>query len=508
MRASMRKMSTGRAPPLTKIVATIGPASEQLPMLSQVVAAGMRVMRINFSHATYEEADLRATNIKLCPGMSMLHRGTGSNLRAVMLDTQGPEIRTGSFAGGVKEVELKTGQKITLTTDKAFQNNQSVDRIWISYDRIHENASKNTVILLDDGAVEVVVEKTDGLGGQNLYCRVNNSGTLGNKKGVNMPGSKVLLPAISDKDKQDLIWGVKNDVDFIAASFVRKASDIFEIREFLAEVIKKERPGSAMPKIISKIESTEALENFQSILDASDAIMVARGDLGVEIPMQTLCNVQKDIVRQSNLAGKPVVVATQMLESMQKNPRPTRAECTDVANAVFDGADCVMLSGESAKGKYPVAAVSMMNSICVEAESSLAENDVSVRAMSDGTALDATASAVAEAVASLEGVSAIVVLANGTAVPAALAKFRPNVPIVTFVPDAKTGRFLQLHRGVHPVLATQDMFEEDADPLSVAVEHAMILKFVKTGDKVVLVSPVQGNDRISSSITFRIVEVL
>ena len=236
--------------------------------------------------------------------------------------------------------------------------------------------------------------------------------------------------------------------------------------------------------------------------------MVARGDLGVEIPLQTLCNVQKEIVRQCNRAGKPVIVATQMLESMQKNPRPTRAECTDVANAVFDGADCVMLSGESAKGKYPVQAVSMMTNICLEAEKTLDENDASVLALSDGSPLDATASAIAEAANNLDGVAAVIVLANRIEVPAAISKFRPGVPIISFVGKAKHGRQLQLYRGVHPVLATQDMFDANVDPLSVAVEHAMILRFISTGDKVILVAPVDGTDRVSTSLTFKCVEVL
>lgn len=491
--------------PLTKIVATIGPASEQLPMLSQVVDAGMRVMRINFSHATYEEADLRATNIKLCKGVSMATRGTNTNLRAVMLDTQGPEIRTGSFANKVKEVELKSGDDVVLTTDPSAREKQSEKLIWLSYDRVHENVKKGTPILLDDGAIEVIVERFDG---KNLYCKVANSGTLGNKKGVNMPGTKVLLPAISDKDKQDLRWGVKNDIDFIAASFIRKASDIAEIRDYVSTLMAELQPaGHPHPLIISKIESTEAMENFDSILEATDAIMVARGDLGVEIPIETLCPVQKEIVRKSNVAGKPVIVATQMLESMQKNPRPTRAECTDVANAVFDGADCVMLSGESAKGKYPVGAVSMMNKIVVEAEKALGDNDASARAMSDGSPLEGFACSVAEAAYNLEALACIVVLADGLATPAALSKFRPGVPIVAFVPDEKTGRFLQIYRGVHPVVATADMMEEGADPLTVAVEHAMIMKFCQPGDTIILVAPMQGNATLSPSLTMRIVNL-
>ncbi|KAJ1385802.1 pyruvate kinase, partial [Ochromonadaceae sp. CCMP2298] len=325
--------------PLTKIVATIGPASENLPTLSHVVDAGMRLMRINFSHATYEEADLRMANLNKCFGINSLSAVTSSaetkfsNMRAVMLDTQGPEIRTGSFAGGVKEVELVIGDTIELTTEENVRTAQSASRLWISYGKLLETVEAGSRVLLDDGAVEVMVQSKD-LGNNTVTCQVMNSGTLGNKKGVNMPGLVVQLPAMSLKDKEDIKWGITNDVDFIAASFVRKASDVSEIRAYCAELMAllPQAKRGPIPLIISKIESVEALVNFDSILEESDAIMVARGDLAVEIPMETIANVQKEIVKRCNKAGKPVIVATQMLETMQKNPRPTRAECTDVAN--------------------------------------------------------------------------------------------------------------------------------------------------------------------------------
>ena len=253
--------------------------------------------------------------------------------------------------------------QVTLTTDESVRQQQTSSHIWISYSKLYDTVSLGSSILLDDGIVELKVE-SKGSNGTEVTCRVMNSGVVGNKKGVNMPGLPVELPAMSDKDKLDIRWGIQNNIDYIAASFVRKASDVTEIRDYCRELIRelsplKEEEGGRqqlsppvpIPSIISKIESVEALINFESILQASDAIMVARGDLAVEIPMETLANVQKEMVRRCNAAGKPVIVATQMLESMQKNPRPTRAECTDVANAVIDGADCVMLSGESAKGE-------------------------------------------------------------------------------------------------------------------------------------------------------------
>lgn len=246
--------------------------------------------------------------------------------------------------------------QVTLTTDESVRQQQTSSHIWISYRKLYDTVSLGSSILLDDGIVELKVE-SKGSNGTEVTCRVMNSGVVGNKKGVNMPGLPVELPAMSDKDKLDIRWGIQNNIDYIAASFVRKASDVTEIRDYCRELIRElypegdRSPPVPIPSIISKIESVEALINFESILQTSDAIMVARGDLAVEIPMETLANVQKEMVRRCNAAGKPVIVATQMLESMQKNPRPTRAECTDVANAVIDGADCVMLSGESAKGE-------------------------------------------------------------------------------------------------------------------------------------------------------------
>jgi pyruvate kinase len=246
--------------------------------------------------------------------------------------------------------------QVTLTTDESVRQQQTSSHIWISYRKLYDTVPLGSSILLDDGIVELKVE-SKGSNGTEVTCRVMNTGVVGNKKGVNMPGLPVELPAMSDKDKLDIRWGIQNNIDYIAASFVRKASDVTEIRDYCRELIRElypegdRSPPVPIPSIISKIESVEALINFESILQTSDAIMVARGDLAVEIPMETLANVQKEMVRRCNAAGKPVIVATQMLESMQKNPRPTRAECTDVANAVIDGADCVMLSGESAKGE-------------------------------------------------------------------------------------------------------------------------------------------------------------
>ena len=473
---------------LTKIVATIGPKSEQYPVLKSVVSAGMKIMRINFSHATYDEANLRVTNLKKSGGLHLLASQQPFNLRSVMLDTQGPEIRTGSFPEGKEGTNLEAGSTVVLTTDASFRKSQTAEKVWVSYDQLVDTVKEDTAILLDDGAIELRVTSKSG---NDVVCRVVNTGSLGNKKGVNLPGVSVALPAMSEKDKQDIIWGIKNDIDYIAASFVRKPSDVTEIKDFVASLMEKYHPTNhPHPLVISKIEATEALANFEEILAVSDGIMVARGDLGVEIPMETLTNVQKEIVRRCNLKGVPVIVATQMLESMQKNPRPTRAECTDVANAVFDGADCVMLSGESAKGKFPVVSVATMKRICDQAEEWTNKNrdlNTAVVVKPDSNnhdSLEGVAFAVSEASKSLQA-SCIIVVSDDFATLTRVSKFRPYVPIVTLVPSQKIGRLVQMYRGVFPVVAdggksTKSMSMTEAKGL------AKKMGFCESGDKVIM----------------------
>ena len=368
-------------------------------------------------------------------------------------------------------------------------------------------------MLLDDGAVELRVDSVDNATGL-VHCTVVNSGNLGSRKGVNLPNAKVALPAMSAKDREDIRWGVQNDIDYIAVSFVRKPQDLHDIRKYLSELYTEFGLPSThpQPRLISKIESTEAMDNFDEILDASDGIMVARGDLGVEIPMEQMANAQKDIVRKSNLAGKPVVVATQMLESMQKNPRPTRAECTDVANAVFDGADCVMLSGESAKGKYPVGAVTMMNKIIRNAEEWGEENDVSACPLPElGDHNESIAVGVADASRALDA-ACIIVLSKTGNLAQKVSKFRPSVPIVTIVPDSKTGRMLQMYRGIHPVMLPSEgdrskMLSADPTRFSVAIEHTRSLGFCNSGDNVIVVGADPSTDTLATSHFMRVVTV-
>lgn len=510
--------------PLTKIVATIGPASEHLTMLTHVVKAGMRVMRINFSHATYEEADLRMRNLNKCFGINHPEGISGNNfanMRAVMLDTQGPEIRLGMFKDGIKGLDFHKGDKVTLTTNMDEREHQTIKRLWVSYPELSTTVLPGSKVLLDDGAVELIVDtvghKQASDGSAEVLCTVQNPGFIGNRKGVNLPGLAVLLPPMCEKDKSDILWGIKNNVDMIAASFVRKASDVIEIREFTRDLMNQVH-GSApttsslgrdsspvdafplskpLPLIISKIESVEALQNFDEILSVSDGIMVARGDLAVEIPMETLANVQKEIVKRCNTVGKPVIVATQMLESMQKNPRPTRAECTDVANALMDGADCVMLSGESAKGRYPAESVALMKRIVDQTELSIHETDaLEPRPVPDLGRLDedieqAVAYAAVQFAHSLRhdpNFSCIVVTMSSAVQKSIqlakyVSKFRPQVPIVCIVPNHKTGKQLQIFRGLHPVLMLPETDRHDDNQV---LQHLKKLGMVKPRSKVLL----------------------
>jgi pyruvate kinase len=528
--ASLRSFSARRNVPLAKIVATIGPASENLPMLPAVVEAGMRIMRINFSHATYDEADLRVKNLVQhstginCIGGKNHTLGKGEvinasrpadgnfNLRSILLDTQGPEVRTGKFVGG--NVDYSTGDKVELTMKKSDRELQTKDLIWISYEPLINAVDVGQSILLDDGALEAIVTGKDSTTGR-IQCVMNNGGTLGNRKGVNIPGAVLSeLPPMSDKDKDDIQWGMLNDIDYIAASFVRRPKDVLDIQAYCRELIAagKCKPGMTVPLIISKIESIEAMDNFDDILAVSDAIMVARGDLGVEIPMEVLALAQKDIVNKCVLAGKPVIVATQMLESMQKNPRPTRAECTDVANAIFDGADCVMLSGESAKGKYPIGAVTTMNKIVMSTEKYEKDNHGIKKKLSSRKPVelnkhDAVATGIVEASNNLN-VSCIVCISKTGKMATKIASQRPHVPIVTFVPSIKAGRLLQIYRGIHPVVAPFDLLQmKEGSRFAAVTNYTKKLGFAESGDTVIIVAAEGEQDGLGTSVTMRVVDL-
>ncbi|MFR5684988.1 MAG: pyruvate kinase, partial [Clostridia bacterium] len=336
----------------TKIVCTIGPASESEETLRKMMKAGMNVTRINFSHGSMVDQIEKVNTIKRV-------REELNLPVALLLDTQGPEIRTGKLEGIEQPVYLEAGNKFVLVNEDIIGN---VERTSVSYKNLYKDVKVGTSILVDDGAIELKVEE---IVGKDIHCKVVNGGKLGNRKSINVPGTHVSIPNLSEKDYRDLADCAKEGFDYVAASFIRSAKDVLDIRKVLDD------NGGNNIKIISKIESTEGVENFDEILAASDGIMVARGDLSVEIPMEDVPILQKQMIKKCNRAGKPVITATQMLESMQHNPRPTRAEVSDVANAIFDMTGAIMLSGESAMGEYPVECVKTMERIANKIEDNI-----------------------------------------------------------------------------------------------------------------------------------------
>ncbi|XP_051116227.1 pyruvate kinase, cytosolic isozyme-like [Andrographis paniculata] len=456
----------------TKIVCTLGPASRSVPMLEKLLRAGMNVARFNFSHGTHQYHQETLDNLRIA-----MHNT--SILCAVMLDTKGPEIRTGFLKDG-KPIELKEGKEITITTDYTIKGDQEM--ISMSYKKLPLHLEPGNTILCADGTITLTVLSCDAAQGT-VRCRCQNNATLGERKNVNLPGVVVDLPTLTDKDKEDILgWGVPNNIDMIALSFVRKGSDLVHVRKVLG-------PHAKKIQLMSKIENQEGVINFDEILRETDSFMVARGDLGMEIPVEKIFLAQKMMIYKCNQAGKPVVTATQMLESMIKSPRPTRAEATDVANAVLDGTDCVMLSGESAAGAYPELAVKIMSRICIEAESSLDYEGI-FKAMikSAPVPMSPLESLASTAVRTANKAKAklIVVMTRGGTTAKLVAKYRPAVPILSVVvpilttdsfdwevSDEAPARQSLVYRGLIPVLAEGSAKATDAESTEVILEGAL-----------------------------------
>ena len=415
----------------TKIVCTIGPKTESKEILSELLKAGMNVMRLNFSHGDYEEHGKRIENLK----EAIAETGIRA---AVLLDTKGPEIRTIKLEGG-NDVSLVAGQEFTFTTDKSVIGNNKI--VAVTYEGFTSDLKPNDTVLVDDGLIAMEVIEVSG---NEVKCIVKNNGDLGENKGINLPGVSVNLPALAPKDINDLKFGCEKDVDFIAASFIRKAEDVLEVRRVLDE------NGGQNIKIISKIENQEGLDNFDKILEVTDAVMVARGDLGVEIPVEEVPFAQKMMIEKCNEAGKPVITATQMLDSMIKNPRPTRAEANDVANAIIDGTDAVMLSGETAKGKYPVEAVKVMSRIAEKTDPLIYTNvDFDE---GDDSITEAVAKGTVDVAEALD--AKLIVVATGTGRAAkSLRRYFPTARILAFTNSEKTAAQLLLSRGVLSVVS-------------------------------------------------------
>ncbi|GAK38751.1 pyruvate kinase [Paenibacillus urinalis] len=452
----------------TKIVCTIGPSSESLENTKKLIMAGMNVARLNFSHGDFEEHGGRIKTIRAAS--DELNKSV-----AILLDTKGPEIRTGKLE--VEPIELVQDEYITLTTEEILGNK---DRLSITYKDLPSDVSPGSTILIDDGLIGLTVEEVSET---DIKCRIVNGGTIKSKKGVNVPGVAISLPGITEKDANDIIFGIEQGIDFIAASFVRKASDVLEIRELL------DKHNAGHIQIISKIENQEGVDNLDEILEVSDGLMVARGDLGVEIPAEDVPVVQKRMIEKCNIAGKPVITATQMLDSMQRNPRPTRAEASDVANAIFDGTDAIMLSGETAAGKYPVESVLTMARIAEKAESALNYRELykKQRIAQETTVTEAISQSVAISAYELHA-KAILTSTESGYTARMVSKYRPEAPIVAVTNEDRTMRRLALTWGVTPVKGvpcdtTDGLFEN-------AVVGGKKSGIVQDGDLVVITAGV------------------
>lgn len=449
----------------TKIVCTIGPSSESPEILEQLVKEGMNVARLNFSHGSHEEHLGKIKTIK------RIRRKLSAPV-GIMLDTKGPEIRIGNF--NEKEIFLKPDDVFTLTTRDVMGDQNIVS---VSYQGLPGDVKEGSIISIDDGLIQL--EVTEIVNGTDIICRVQNNGVLSNHKGVNLPGSKTNLPSLTPKDVDDIKFGIENGIDMIAASFVRKKEDVYDIRKVL------EDHGGENIKIISKIESQEGVDNLDEIIEASDGIMVARGDLGVEIRTELIPLVQKEIIRKTNEAGKPVITATQMLDSMQRNPRPTRAETTDVANAIIDGTDCVMLSGETAAGKYPVEAVRTMRNICITTELSddFEENIYKTKIESQSNTTNAISRSTCAIASELQAKAIITCTSSGNT-SRAISKFRPRTSIVACTTSEKVARSLSLVWGVYPIVV-QKATETD-ELIERAIVGALEEGYVEEGDLTVV----------------------
>ncbi len=440
----------------------MGPNADKPGMLEALFDAGMDVARLNFSHGSHEEHKGRMDRLKQV-------REEKKIPVAILLDTKGPEIRTGVLENG-RKIQLNEGEQIVLTTVSCVGNK---DRVSISYEGLPQDVSVGGCILIDDGLIELeILELTD----TDIVCRIVNGGELGERKGVNVPNVKIHLPALTEKDISDICFGIEQDIDYVAVSFVRKADDVKQVRELL------NKNGGEKIGIISKIENGEGVENIDEIIELSDGIMVARGDLGVEIPAYEVPYVQKEIIAKCNQSRKPVITATQMLDSMIRNPRPTRAEVGDVANAVYDGTDAVMLSGETAMGKYPVEALSMMSQIAVEAEKHL---DHEAFRLLDGEKHRVSTAVGIAAVNLADNMNAACICTPtiGGKTTVTISNLRPSVPILAVTPSEHVKRKLQLYWGVRSVTGYMEDSTENI------ISHALYMitreKLVHSGDMVV-----------------------
>ncbi|MFH4974801.1 hypothetical protein AB6A40_001510 [Gnathostoma spinigerum] len=467
----------------TSIICTLGPACREVGILKEMLRYGMNIARLNFSHGSNEYHAQTIANLRAASASLKDHR-----IVAIALDTKGPEIRTGLIDENdshTAEIELIKGASVTLTVDPKYEKHVTASNIFVDYKNITKVVKVGSHVFIDDGLISLRVDEVKE---DSLSCTIESGGRLGSRKGVNLPGTAVDLPALSAKDVRDLNFAVEQEIDFIFASFVRNADNVKAIRRALGEKGKN-------IKIISKIESQQGVDNADEIIAESDGIMVARGDLGIEIPAEKVFLAQKMLVSKCNRAGKPVICATQMLESMTHHPRPTRAEGSDVANAVLDGVDCVMLSGETAKGEYPLEALKIMHRICKEAESAIFHSKYYEELlyttprptdMTETIAIATTSAAISC------GAKAIICLTTSGRSAHYISRYRPPVPLFAIARTEQTARQLLLWSGVYPLIYNGEHFEDwdrDVDArINYGVQIATAKCFIKSGDPIVAVS--------------------
>ncbi|MDY5845923.1 MAG: pyruvate kinase [Bariatricus sp.] len=452
----------------TKIICTLGPSTDQEGVLETLIQEGMDVARFNFSHGSHREQKERL--IKLQEIRERLGRPV-----AALLDTKGPEIRIRTFKEG--KVELVEGQEFTLTSEDIEGTNEKVS---VTYEDLYKDLKPGDSVLIDDGLIGLEVVSIEG---KEIHCVVKNGGIVSDRKGVNLPGVDVNMPFISPKDKEDILFGIREGFDFIAASFTRTAEDVAEIRKILYE------NGGADIGIIAKIENQQGVNNIDRIIEAADGIMIARGDMGVEIPLEDVPIIQKEIIAKVYNAGKQVITATQMLDSMMKNPRPTRAETTDVANAIYQGTSAIMLSGETAAGKYPIEALKTMVRIAVRTESDIPYNELfSVRKKEEKKDMTTAISHATCMTAIDMDAKAIITVTKSGHTARMVSRFRPGCPIVGCSSDMRTCRKLNLSWGISPVLIKEEYSMEIL--FLHATEAAEREGFVQEGDVAILTAGV------------------
>ena len=521
--ASRFASTTAYGTNMTKVVCTLGPSTETAERVQELVDNGMTCTRLNFSHVgSYAEPAAKMALVREAKGVQASLEGSFKelppNLRAVLVDTKGPEVRTGALPGGAEVLEIGDGMEVVCTFDDVSGDaapaaGDASMRLHVDYPSLATTVKVGGLVLLDDGLIALrVVSIQSG----SVTCVAENSGPIKARKGVNLPDTILDLPALTAKDKEDLKWSVESGADYVALSFVRNASNVRSCRAYLerCRTALGDDSGS-LPLIVSKIENQEGVDHFDEILAASDGIMVARGDLGVEIAYPKVFAAQRMMVAKCNAVGKPVIVATQMLDSMMRMPRPTRAEVTDVAAAVLDGADAVMLSGETAAGKYPIGALQAMRAVCAEADA--IRDDAAATAAAPlprgavaplaDVELDAVAKAAVDAARSLDAKIITCITMSG-ALARAIARHRPNKPVLAFCYGADVARKLQLHRAIHPVLL--DACATEQNPYVAGTRMGLLraesvrtskeLGYIKDGDRVVSVDRNKGKHHDAFSL--------